>query len=91
MNKVDFEKKEEIQTADSYGITYSPDSKYLLFNNGRDIVVYDTLTSELQHTLKGHTNYINALTFSPCGKLLASGADDKSVIIYDFEQKTIKK
>ena len=41
--------------------------------------------------MKGHTSYINALTFSPCGKLLASGGGDKSVIIWDFEQKTIKR
>ncbi|RDX40376.1 hypothetical protein OH76DRAFT_1320373, partial [Lentinus brumalis] len=32
----------------------------------------------------GHVNSVNALAISPDGTLLASGADDNHVIIYDL-------
>ncbi len=40
-------------------------------------------------SLRGHVSSINVLAFSPDGRLLASGADDNHIIIYDllsFEQ-----
>ena len=89
---MNFEKIKEIKKKGGESPkTYSSDSKYLLFGNQNNILVYDSKTFELQHTLKGHTEQILTLKFSPCGKLLASGSQDKSVIIWDFEEKTMKK
>lgn len=41
-------------------------------------------------TLKGHSAGITAITFSPDGKQLASGADDSAIMIYDLESVLTK-
>jgi len=38
----------------------------------------------LLHTLAGsHLSGVNVVAFSPCGRYLASGSNDKSIIIWD--------
>ena len=45
--------------------------------------------NRLSHlTLKGHTDTINALTFTPNGKMLASGSDDGTIRLWDSSTGT---
>ena len=44
MSQIILDKIKDLQTSCSLAITYSPDSKYLLFGNGNNIVVYDSET-----------------------------------------------
>ncbi|KIK56951.1 hypothetical protein GYMLUDRAFT_1012462, partial [Collybiopsis luxurians FD-317 M1] len=39
----------------------------------------------IQAILQGHTGYVNAVTFSPDGKTIASGSDDFSIRLWDAE------
>jgi hypothetical protein len=43
-----------------------------------------TLITEAGPALKGHTDSVNALTFSPNSHLLASGSSDKSIKLWDM-------
>ena len=65
------------------GITFSPDSKLLAYNNEQAAQVFDIATGE---TLRGFSNGFlsrGGLVFSPDGKLLADIDDKKSVRLWE--------
>ena len=52
-------------------------------DNRFSILLWEVPDGKLQFWLKGHTDRINALTFTPNGRLLASASDDKTIRIWD--------
>src|SRR5262249_49917244 len=50
----------------------------------RTIHVWESVTRQEVARFEGHTSYINALAFSPDGRLLASGARDGSALLWDL-------
>ena len=73
---------------------FSPDGKLLAVSDGESdlphykllptaIILWDVATREEVRWLRGHTNSIWALAFSPDGKTLASGSADQTVKFWD--------
>jgi WD40 repeat protein len=76
-------------------IAFSPDGKLLASGSvGKTIKIWQIGTEEELRSLKtgsvgvtslkGHSDRINSLAFSPDGKILASGSDDKTIKIWQL-------
>ncbi len=68
-------------------VVFSPDSKILAAAGGiagQEIKLWNVETGDALPSLKGHTNWINSIDFSPDGHILASGSTDKSIRLWDM-------
>ncbi|KAF9353267.1 general transcription repressor [Mortierella sp. NVP85] len=73
----------------------SADGKYLATGCNRSAQIYDVLTGQNVCTLADDTAskddlYIRSVCFSPDGKLLATGAEDKQIRIWEIGRKKIR-
>ncbi len=61
-----------------------PDQSQLAMGGpGRLLKIFSTKTSELQHKIKKHTDWVTAVAFSPNGQMLASADRNGGVSIWD--------
>ena len=52
------------------------------------VKLWEAMTGREVRTLTGHANSVYAIAFSPNGKRLASGGDDRTVRLWDVETGT---
>ena len=52
-------------------MVFSPDGETFASIVYNDIHLLDTVTGESKHILKGHTDFVSCLSFSPDGQTLA--------------------
>ena len=80
---------------------FSPDSRLLagaasdetMSNDDRVdrcVSVWDVTTGEHVAHFIGHSNWVDDVTFSPCGEFLVSSSRDKSLRVWDVEESTQK-
>ena len=72
-------------------LVFSPNGEILLDTKGFNIILWDTKGINLGTLLSGHTEPITTLVFSHDGKTLASGSDDGTVLLWDWEKVLAKR
>ena len=84
--------------AEGRSITFSPDGSMLLVSKVQPVMpfpsdfieIIDVKTGRTLRSLPGHTEPIETLVFSHDGKILASGSQDGTVILWDWNNIVAK-
>ena len=74
-----------------YDIAHKPDGTQLVTGVGSRVLVYDCADGDLLHSLKGHKDAVYTVSYSCDGKRFASGAADKTIIIWTSKAEGILK
>jgi WD40 repeat protein len=74
----------------AWAVAISPDGKLLVSaSDGKDVKLWSAGSGAPLKTLKGHTGYVNNVTFSPNGRLLSSNSDDNSIKLWDTGSRAL--
>ena len=76
----------QIMMSSQIGETYINSNDELVINESI-IELWDVASGTLKATLKGHTDWVNSIAFSPDGQTLASGSWDMTVKLWDVTRQ----
>jgi WD40 repeat protein len=65
-------------------LAFSPDSKLLANACQNNTQLWEISSGKLRATLKGHLDAVMGVAFSPDGKTLATGGDDRKVKLWNI-------
>ena len=77
------------QQDSALGFAFSPDSRILAYNEDEYgvIVLWDLVSDSVFGRLRRHESYVSALAFSPDGRTLASGSQDRTVKLWNVTEQ----
>jgi WD40 repeat protein len=75
----------EIEGGDTrvYSVAFSPSGGTMAFSQGSTVSLYDTRTWTCRRKTKEHKNRVNGIAFTPDGKLMATGSDDTTIMLWE--------
>ncbi|NJN74436.1 MAG: hypothetical protein HC799_17405 [Limnothrix sp. RL_2_0] len=72
-------------------LTFAADGKSIATaSNDKTIRLWQRQDGKLEHTLRGHTDWVNAVAWHPDGTTLISGGDDETVRLWSTDGTLIK-
>lgn len=67
----------------------SRDSQLAAVATGKSVQLWQINTPMLQTTLDGHSGVVTCVSFAPNSEMLASGAEDKTVVVWGLSQAIV--
>jgi WD40 repeat protein len=84
MNK--FTLLKEIKFSDYVlSVAISPDDKFVLIGNKRDVSIWGIAEGRVVMNMEGHTGNVNSVAYSSDGKKALSGSDDGTLKLWDIK------
>jgi len=71
-------------------IMFMPDGRYLVFSEGKEIMIHDLMTDDIIYTFM-HGSRINSIDISPDGKFIVSGSSDRTARIWHIKKGETKR